>query len=281
MRINIAYLKLTSSVVIGVIFIFGMCAPVRAEPISGLIVEQTPGDTVTPSKWPDAVAGPATDSSDVAGEKNNAMAAQPLQEQLDRERQSIPPPTERNERLLNPLGSQLNESSGSPVVAASVNEGGLLSREIKEAVRPLYEDLAGSAIVETVRDLKSDLGLNGSPSFNNPTSSDHSQKGGNIDPTESEQWDRPGNRYDAHNRPRSAAQIEKDKLVTTVMLNEFIEAIKPWLYSLAGLYIIGYMLKLGLDYSRWKTTRSRKRVSRGRRRHRRPLSVSRADNRSG
>lgn len=268
MRINIAQLKLASSVTIGVICIIGLGGTVRAEPITGQIVEQTPGDSVTPSKWPEVVASPASASSDIADEKNKATVSKPAQEPLVMDRQSIPPPAGGNEMLLNHSGRPIIESPGSLAGDASVNEGGLLSRELKENVRPLYEDLAGSAVVETLRDLKSDLGLNGSPSFKDPASSDYSKNVGNSDTTESAPWEKSGNRYGPDNRPRTAAQIEKDKLATAVMIDEFVETVKPWLYGLAGLYILGYMVKLGLDYFRWKTTRSHKPL-RGRRRHRR------------
>ncbi|MBL8413047.1 MAG: hypothetical protein JNM42_01250 [Propionivibrio sp.] len=270
MRMSIAHLKLSSSVAIGVISILSLGVPVRAEPVSGLIVEQSPGESLTPSKLTEAGASPTSDSGDVADEKNKATGAKPAQEPLARDRQSIQPSAGRNERLLNQSGSQIIESSGSLAADARANEDGLLSREFKEAVRPLYEDLAGSAVVETLRGLKSDLGLNSSPSLNGTTSSDYSQNGSNSAPQDSEPWQGPGNRYGHHNRAQPAAQTEKEKLVAAVMLDELIEAVKPWLYGLAGLYIFGYMVKLGLDYFSWKTTRSRKRAARGKRRHRRP-----------
>ena len=118
--------------------------------------------------------------------------------------------------------------------------------------------------------LKSDLGLNGRLSFNDSTSSDYSQNGSHSAPQESEPWQGSGNRYGHNNRAQAAVQTEKEKLVAAVMFDELIEVVKPWLYSLAGLYIFGYMVKLGFDYFRWKTTRSRQRAARGRRRQRRP-----------
>ena len=270
MRISIPQGQLATSVTIGLICIIGLAATVRAEPISGPIIEQPPADSVNPSKGPEVVASPASAPSDVADEKNQAIVVKPAPEQIVRDRQSTLSPAGGNEKRLNHTGNQIIESSGSSAVDASVNEGGLLSREVKEAVRPLYEDLAGSAVVETLRDLKSDFGLAGSSSFKDPASSDYPKNGGNSESTEPAPWEKSGNRYGPDNQTRTAAQIEKDKLATAIMLDELIEAVKPWLYGLAGLYIFGYMFKLGLDYFRWKTTRSRKRATRGRRRHRRP-----------
>lgn len=271
MCITIAQLKLTSSMAVGVISILGLCGTVRAEPINGSIVEQTPGDLVAPSKWHEVLASPATPSSDVADEKNKATGAKSAQELFARDRQSIPPAAGRNERLLNPSGSQIIKSSGSLATDARTNQDGLLSQEFKEAAaHPLNEDLTSSAVVQTLHALKSDLGLNGNPSFSDPTTSDYSQNLGHSAPQDSEPWQGPGNRYGQNNRAQTAAQIEKENLVAEVMLDELIEVIKPWLYSLICLYIFGYMVKLWLNYSRWKTTRSRKRASTGRRRHRRP-----------
>lgn len=274
MRINIAQLKLESAVTIGVICLIGLPSPVRAEPISGPIVEQTPGDSVAARKWPEVLASPASASSDVADEKNKATVATPAPEPLVMDRQSMPPSSGGNEKLLNHSGRQIIESSGVSAVDSSANEGGSLNRELKEAVRPLYEDLAGSAVVETLRDLKSELGLNGRPSFNDPASSGYSKNGGNSDTTDtpdSAPWEKSGNRYGPGTRARTAAQIEQDKLANVVMLDELIETVKPWLFGLSGLYILGYMFKLGLDYVSWKTARTRKRASMGRRRrHRRP-----------
>lgn len=269
MRINFTETKLVSSVTIGVICIIGFANFVRAEPLIGQIVVQTPDDSVTSSKLPEGIANPASASGDVDDDKNKATVVKPAQEPLIMDRRSMPSPAGENEKLPIYLGNRLVEAQGPSAIEANVIEGVGLSREFKEAVRPLYEDLAGSTIVETLRDLKSDVGLNGSLSFADPASSDYSKNRGNSDTTESAPWEKSG-RHDSDNRRRSAAEIEKDKLATAIMLDDFIETVKPWLYGLTTLYVLGYMVKLGRNYFAWKTARSRKRALRGRRRHQRP-----------
>lgn len=269
-----ACLKLAASLAIGVI---GMGGPLRAEPISVLIVEQTPGESATPGKWPAAVGSPAPHSGDVEDATGNATVAKPAREQLGLDRQSLPPPTIRSKPPLTPSGSQTRESAGSPDRATDADENWPLNREIKEAVRPLYEDLKTSGVAEAVRGLKSDLDLNDSSSPNAGTSSDDGKISGSSAPREFASAESLGNRYAPPDRQRSTTQVEQDKLAAAALWREFLEEVKPWLFGLAGLYVLGYMFKLGLDYFRLAAARSVKRSSRGtrsHRRHRRPQGTT-------
>lgn len=268
MHIRIACLKQTTWLAICVFCMIGTGGPVRAAPISGLIVEETP-DSATTGKWPEGLGSPAPYSGDVDDVKDNTAVAKPAQEQLGRDRQSSPPPNNRAKRPLTPSPSQTNEPTGSSQRATDVNEDWTLDREIKEAVRPLYEDLKASGVAEAVRGLKSDLGLNGSSSFNNPTSSDDAKDSGNSAPREFASAERLGNRSAHQDRQRSAMQIEQDKLAAAAALKELIEEVRPWLFGLAGLFVVGYMIKLGLAYFRLAAARSAKRAPRGKRSHRR------------
>ncbi len=263
-----AYQRQTASVAIAVICMIGMGGPVRAEPISGLIVEQTP-DPATTGSLPEALGRPPPYSGGLEDVRDNATVAKPAQEQLGRDGQSPSPPNSRAKRPAAPSRSQTNESTGSPQGATDVHEDWTLDREIKEAVRPLYEDLRASGVVEAVRGLKSDLGLNSSSSPNAPTSSDDAKDSGNSAPREFASAERLGDSYAPQDSPRSATQVEQDKLAAAAAWQELVEEVKPWLFALAGLYVLGYMTKLGLNYFQWKATRSPKRGSRGTRSHRR------------
>lgn len=271
MHLRIACLKQTASVAlgvtIGVVCMMGTGGPVRAEPISGLIVEQTPGHSVTPGKWPEAAGSPLLHSSDVEDAKDSATVAKPGQEQLGTDRQPLLPPDNRSR--LTTSRSQTKEPTGSPDRTTYTNEDWTLNREIKEAVRPLYEDLKAYGVAETVRGLKSDIGLNDSSSFNDPTTPVNVKDSGNSAPREFASAEGLGNSAAPQNRPQSATEIEQNKLAAAAAFREFVEELKPWLFALAGLYVLGYMIKLGLDYFRWSATRSAKRRSRGIRRHRR------------
>ena len=269
-----AFRKLAASLAIGVICMGG---PLRAEPISGLIVEQTPGDSATPGKLPEAAGRPAPHATDLEDATGNATVAKPAREQLGLDRQSLPPPTIRSKPPLTPSRSQTSKSTGSPDRAADADEDWPLNREIKEAVRPLYEDLKTSGVAEAVRGLKSDLDLNDSSSPNAGTSSDDGKISGSSAPREFASAESLGNRYAPPDRQRSTTQVEQDKLAAAALWREFLEEVKPWLFGLAGLYVLGYMFKLGLDYFRLAAARSVKRSSRGtrsHRRHRRPQGTT-------
>ena len=264
MRVRIACLKQTTWLVIGVLCMLGTGGPVRAAPISGPIAEETPGDSVTAGKWPDAPGSPAPYSGEVADVQDNAPVAKPAQEQFGRDGL---PPSSRSKPPLIPSPGQTQAPTGSPQGAK--DQDWTLDHEVKEAARPLYADLKASGVAEAVRSLKSDLGLSGGSLLNDPTSSDNAKDSGNGAPTESAAAERLGNSYGPQDRPRSATQTEQDKLVAAALWREFIEELKPWLFGLAGLFVLGYMAKLGLDYFRWAAARSTKRSARGTRRHRR------------
>lgn len=263
---SIACLKQTAWAAIGVICIIGIGGPVCAEPISGLIVEQTP-DSATTGKWPEASGSPAPYSPNVADVPDNATVAKPGQEQFGRDGLPPPPPSSRSKPPSIPSPSQTKVPTGSPQGAR--DEDWTLDHEVKEAVRPLYEDLRASGVAEAVRGLKSDLGLSGSSSLNDQTSSDNPKDSGNSAPTESASAERLGNSSGPQDRPRSATQTEQDKLAAAALWREFIDELKPWLFGLAGLFVLGYLGKLGLDYFRWAAARSTKRAPRGKRSHRR------------
>ncbi len=268
MHVRIACLKQTTWLAIGVICMLGTGSPVRAAPMS-VIVEQPPGDSVTPGKRPETVGSPATESIDVEDVKDNATVAKPVQEQFGRDRPLPPPPNSRSQQPLLPSRSQTSDPTGSPQGSTDTNENWTLGREFKEAVRPLYEDLKASGIAEAVRALKSDLGLNSGASLNDPTSSDNAKDLGNAAPTESASAERLGNRSPPQDRSRSATQVEQDKLAAAAALKELIEEVRPWLFGLAGLFVLGYMIKLGLTYYDWTATRSPRHTPRGKRSHRR------------
>jgi hypothetical protein len=81
-------------------------------------------------------------------------------------------------------------------------------------------------------------------------------------------WAGVAARADTFNRPRSSAQIADDEQNASMLMQQLIDEVKPWVFSLIALYVLGYAVKLALDYSQWKTARRRQRVATGRRRKR-------------
>lgn len=266
---NITCLKQAVSVAIGAICVIGMGSPVRAEPISDSIVEQAPGHSVKADAWPEALGSPPSSFGGAANEEDDTTGVKSAPGPLGRDSPSLPPTNRESKLPLTPSRSQTSEQTRPPRAAANVDADWLLDREIKEAVRPLYEDLKSSGVVEAMRDLKSDLGLDGRSSLGDPASSGDANARGNGSPAESVSTERLDSGLAPQDRPRSATQREQDKLVAAARWKELIEEIRPWLFGLAGLYVLGYITKLGLEYSRQAAIRSARRASRGTRRHRR------------
>jgi hypothetical protein len=42
-------------------------------------------------------------------------------------------------------------------------------------------------------------------------------------------------------------------------MDKLIEEVKPWVFSLVGLYLLGYLIKAGYDYAQRKSIRRRER----------------------
>lgn len=141
------------------------------------------------------------------------------------------------------------------------------SSVIKEAVRPVYQDIMDSGFVESLRSIESDLELSNKRPFG-AESGAYAENSGSEPHREAAGWATPGNKAATTSRPRSAEEIERDQIMAKVMLKELVEEVKPWVLALIGLYAVGYSIKLLLNYRRWKMARRRKRTSSGhRRRH--------------
>lgn len=149
------------------------------------------------------------------------------------------------------------ESQNSAAKQPSVSPGPDLAAEIrstvKESVRPLHDQLVESGALEAWSDVKTSVGLSknkwGSESATNvdPTGA------GRLDASNSASW------QDRANRPKTAAQAEIDKEMAALMMEKLIDEIKPWVFSLGGLYLLGYLIKTGYDYSQRKSIRRRER----------------------
>jgi hypothetical protein len=158
------------------------------------------------------------------------------------------------------------------VMAAGEREDEAWRREVtstvRDAVRPAYEGLASSGILDAVRMVESELGLSQGPSFNDVLSDDSAHNTAHGARPESVSWAGVAARADTFNRPRSSAQIADDEQNASMLMQQLIDEVKPWVFSLIALYVLGYAVKLALDYSQWKTAHRRQRVATGRRRKR-------------
>lgn len=270
MHINMSYRARAAWVSAGFAGVLGMGCPVCAEPIGA-------------TSWSDGVEIPDAEASDVEGRQNRATGAPSQQELLIRARQwhlANTGQTEggQGERLLFQTDAQAMASAVLTATAPIANEDAQWHRELADtvldAVRPVYEGLASFGILDAVRSVESELGLDKVWSVNDSFSGDYFQYAGIGLHPDSVSWAGPGNRSDSFSRPRSAGQIADDQRNAALLMEQLIEEIKPWVFTLVALYVLGYMVKFSLDYVQWRAARRRKRSAMGaghtgRKRHRR------------
>lgn len=142
-----------------------------------------------------------------------------------------------------------NVGAVEPVVGKSIDQA------IKESVRPAYNQLVESGVIDTWHDVKASLGLE-KKHWSDRDSADGTAKA----PT---QWDASGGAspYSAQ-PPRTAAQEQMDRELATLMREKLIDQVTPWLIGLVGLYFVGYLIKQVVRFIRWK---SAQRVARAQR----------------
>ncbi|MDD2880174.1 MAG: hypothetical protein PHQ58_07030 [Rhodoferax sp.] len=139
---------------------------------------------------------------------------------------------------------------------------------LKETARPLHDQILDSGAMEVWNDVKRDMGLGRTQEDDEGASSTRPQR-------MSGQWEGghlPAGQ-DPDNRPKTAAQTEMDRELASHMMERLIDEIKPWALSALGLYLLGYLIKIGIDYSRRRSIRRReRRAARARRRSARKAS---------
>jgi hypothetical protein len=248
--------SLTLSAALALFGALGDGAALRAEPIAVRIVERESGAAQDPGNGQEDADRLELHFPDAEDSKDDGAKEAP--ERLAVDRQALKPRTGQREKSSLAARVEVSEPSVSAVVSAAVSAAAPMDddwawdREFKEAVRPFYDELDAAGIVDAVGGLRSYLALTISSALDDGA------------PAEPAPWEASGNRSEA--RQRSAAQVEKEKMLASIMIEEMIETVKPWLFSLVALYLLWRMVMLGLDYSRWKTTRARKRAPRSRRR---------------
>lgn len=143
-----------------------------------------------------------------------------------------------------------------------------LRRTLKETARPLHDQMMDSGAMDVWNDLKRDMGLGRTqeddegPSNTRPQRTSGQWEGGHL----------PAGQ-DPDNQPKTAAQTEMDRELAAHMLERLIDEIKPWALSALGLYLLGYLIKVGIDYARRRSIRRReRRAARARRRSARKAS---------
>ena len=173
-------------------------------------------------------------------------------------------------------------AGGSDALAASLaapplselQEGSVWERELKEALRPIYDELAASGIVDAVQGIKSYLGLLNALAAHDRANSESAT--GDRSMVGESAAGLPGYGaasliYDANGTAlpagKTAAQAERERMIAVLILSEWITAAKPWFFALLAGYALWHAIRFAVNYSRWKSRRARKRAARAQRSH--------------
>jgi len=250
MHIPTASLTLSATVAFGLFGALGNGDLARAEPTAVVIVEAAPDASLAADRWRPQSGQREAHSTDAA---NDRAGGQPPPE-LDIG-DAATPNGERSAMPSLPAPLTTIESSLASAVISPMRDDWTWDREFKETIRPLYQQLADSGVIDAVDDFKSYLAMGTAHLLDVPPGTDY------VAAHNAAPW-----ATETHHR--SPGLLEKDRLVAAVLLDELIAAIKPWLLTLVGLYVLWHMVRLSIDYSRWKMSHARKRGSRKTRRRR-------------
>lgn len=124
---------------------------------------------------------------------------------------------------------------------------------VKEALRPLYDELSNSDAAQVVRGLQSELSMGKEQVLSSADATLSTRPEGANPPLESAGWDGQGYRE----APRTAAQVERDKVLASVLMEQLIDQVMPWAIGLLALYALFYLTKLTVAYGRLRSQRRR------------------------
>lgn len=172
-----------------------------------------------------------------------APAASPAQQRPERARAQTLLPTPQN----------FSQQANVPAARDDPSWNQELRGNLKETVRPTYNELKDS-----LHSLQAELGLDAAPSQQESLWGGSPAAGHTADAS-TNPWENPSGRTPSLEPPRSAAQIENDKIMASFMVTKLIDEVKPWALGLFALYVVGYLVKWLLAYSQFKATRKVKR----------------------
>jgi len=142
----------------------------------------------------------------------------------------------------------------------------------KKNVRPLHDQVMDSGAIEAWNNFKTEMGIGTTRAADEGATS--------ARPETYSRWEianlAPGQAPD--NRQRTTTQTEVDRALADHMLKQLIGEITPWALSALGLYLLGYLIKLGFDLVRQRSIRRReRRAARARRRSAHKASRARSE----
>ena len=137
-----------------------------------------------------------------------------------------------------------------------------IANAIKDAVKPIHEELSQSGIVQSIRKIEADMG----------GARPH-------DATDRKSPEYSTGRPDPAAPAKSPEQTRREQHHAALMMDDLIKEIMPWMIGLLVLLAVGYLMKTWLTYLRKKAGRAGKlrRFGRRKTRHRLPSSSHDAD----
>lgn len=232
---------------LGLLGLFGLSGMVRAE----LVTHQDRVQAITESTEPveSILDSPGLLADELTGPHNAALTANPPQGQ--------PKPTDQTRAPATPTKAAL---TAAPATRTNTQPDPSLGEEIrssvKETVRPLHHQLVESGAVDAWKELKTDLGLGKSEWRDEDVNAGNPKMSAPLDGPNAPRWQAPAQ------QPKTAAQVEMDRELATHMMEKLIDEVKPWVLSLLALYVVGYLVKAGLEHSQRKSIRRRERETR-------------------
>lgn len=160
------------------------------------------------------------------------------------------------------LSQASNPAARSPAARDDPSWEQELKSHIKNAVRPVYDEAVDSGVVGAIHDIQAGLGLNHNPSLKETHWEGHPQTSDKAAPPGTPQWETQGGGGGPQEPVRTAAQIERDNLLASDLLNQLLDDIKPWAGGMLALYVLTYMVKGVRTYMRAKATRRIKKQTR-------------------
>ncbi|MFZ4288358.1 hypothetical protein [Variovorax sp. HJSM1_2] len=237
-----------------------MCAAITvmaalASPALAATVDVTQGNVYSPAGTLDLKTG------DEAAQEaaNAAAAAHGITEAM-----STPRPATANKpsNSSTPTSPASKETASAATPAKPVDLD--LGRAVRDATKPLREELARSAVGEAVRGLATD---------------DQIDEGTTGDEAAGRRrsWEGPQGSSELENggRPRTEAEMASDKVKVAFLLQALLHEVAPWVVAAGVLYVLFYTLRLLLAFRRRSKAEKRER----RRQHERRRSQAPASSR--
>jgi hypothetical protein len=235
--------KLSAMLAVALVMSLGFNTPVMAEPVVTQASPQGPESTVE------------------TGSSMIESSALTIEEAQNFEKKGVLPNTAssssmRTDRMQLLTGPGKGDAPILPAPNRSFNTepdaGTAINNSVKDAVRPVYDQLVESGAVEAWHDLKADLGLNKNKWGEDGQTNASPTNAGQAEATNSS-WQDPGH------PPRTAAQAQIDRELDAFMMKKLIDDVKPWFFGLVGLYALGYLVKVAFEIIQWKSARRRER----------------------